>query len=114
MLVVTIKARDINRGQKRVLLYQVADADHQAGLNFNKPILELVRVRQSDVVIVGPANREMDRVFKRAGVWTKGGSDESVSGRRQIGGQRHDRRRKNQCAFTGQLLFRLWRRRRTR
>ena len=59
MFVVSIKARQINRRQKRVLFYQVAQTEKHARLNFDKSIVERIRVRQPNVVIVGAANREM-------------------------------------------------------
>ena len=85
MLFVSIKAWQINRRQKRVLFYQVAQTEKHARLNFDKSIVERIRVRQPNVVIVGAANREMDRILKRTFVRAEQAGDETVAGRRKIG-----------------------------
>src|SRR2546423_4841940 len=92
MFVVSIKARQINRRQKRVLSYQVAQTDKHARLNFDKSIVQRIRVRQTDVIIVGAANREMDRVLKGTFVRTEQAGDETVTGWREIGRQGRGRR----------------------
>src|SRR5438105_13949548 len=84
IFVVSIKARQINRRQKRVLFYQVAQTEKHARLNFDKSIVERIRMRQSDVVVIRPAQRKMDRVFKRAFVRTERARDETVAGWSQV------------------------------
>ncbi len=88
MVVVTIKTRNVDCRQKRVLFDQIADSDEQTRLNLDKKIVQLVGVRQADVVVVSAANREMDRIFKRRVVRTELTGDETATGRSQIGRQR--------------------------
>src|SRR2546421_8920047 len=92
MFVVSIKARQINRRQKRVLSYQVAQTHEHARLNFDIPIVERIGVRQANIIVVGAANREMDRVLKRTFVRTEQAGDETVAG--WIQARRQGRRRR--------------------